>query len=47
MGQRAAATCWRWAVYTMNADGSGVVKLVDAAVQMSRWDYKRLSWTRN
>lgn len=35
-----------WAVYTMNADGSGVVKLVDAAVQLSRWDYERLSWTK-
>lgn len=35
-----------WAVYVMNTDGSNVVKLIDANVQLKRWDFERLSWTR-
>jgi hypothetical protein len=35
-----------WAVYTMNANGSGVTKVADAQVQLTRWDYERLSWSR-
>jgi Tol biopolymer transport system component len=35
-----------WAVYTMNADGSSVTKVADAQVQLTRWDYERLSWSR-
>ena len=35
-----------WAVYVMNADGSNVTKLVEANVQLKRWDYERLSWSR-
>jgi TolB protein len=33
-----------WAVYVMDADGSNVRHLIDANVQLRRWDFERLSW---